>query len=287
MICYPKFSKKTAERINGVMVFAKDNKESGFYKYLSDAKIARQEDFKLIPAVRMKQVFDKSDRLRHYPETEIRYLSSEFYPEKVDSLFLFPLHYKSIWRSLDNEFKLYKPDLAMIIVPFFWQTGPVFYKTARKNKIPVAVQMPKNLPVARQIMKEVSGRWSITTTSGIAGEFEKMLMEKGLGKDISFWHIVSSLEENKNFIPALVKPIFTEKHLFPGVILAYQCENISHERRNVFHPSKDYFWIFEKGKARITSLNKDAFPFINYEIKFPVKIREESCGCGENVLLSF
>lgn len=238
---------------------------------------ASPEDFLKLPSHDRAFLQRNAGNISHLPETKVRYLASEFDPSKIDTLFLVPQEVDRIWDSFAQELERHKPKVAMAILPLFWQTGPMFYTTARSQKVPVTVLPPHNLPLAAQVFEEAEVE-AIVTTDATALEFYPTLLERGLDRRIKFWHIVSPLSLQPAFQTGTV---YHEKHLFPGVPIA--CRGPQAIEPHAYTPSPRYF--FECGdKTRITSLSPEALTLLRYELPAKTRIFTEDNGAP---LISF
>ena len=207
---YPEFNQAIKEKLNSVISFARNNEESNFYKDLPTNPLDSLPDFQKIAVISNKNLQIYNGPLRHYPETAVRYLVSIFEPDEIDALFLFPQHANEIWHSLDEEIKKLNPEFLISILPSFWQLAPLFYKTVQDNKIPAIVLPPRNLPLARQVIKEVGVRGVITTPNSTS-DLNMLLREANLEKQVFFWHLVLPLKGNSGFNPGIESVVFLEK----------------------------------------------------------------------------
>lgn len=308
---YPEEQNRVIAELNAVLDFARNNSESNLYRDLPKASVANLYEFGKFPILTQKTLMAKNvvfkrfpdfERflsvtrknllaedmvLRHFTEKEIRYLVSEFSPDNTQSLFLIPQRFDTVWTSFDRELQGAKPKAALAALPLFWQLGPLFYQACRKNEVPASVMTnPADTPLIAAVLKEIEAQ-AVVTTPEIAQELSELFHKTTLKAPLRFWHLVTSLAEQYQFRAEAGAMVFIEKHLFPGIPIAYQCAHLAARQQELFHPSPMYFWEFVGSQALITSLTKEALPLIRYQIGEPITAVKEKCQCGQDLSLVF
>ena len=258
-------STKKQKQLYTILQFVRNNIYSALYKNLP--VIPRKKiisGWESIPTTTISSLREYTKNLSHYPEKNIRYLISEFDAQKTDTLFLIPQKTDTVWELLEKNIKKKDPTVAILIVPGFWQMGPMFYQTCRKNKIPVAVLSPRNLPLAVQVIKETKAQL-ITTTPDVAKELSVLLSEQKLEKQIKTWHLVTSLEA-PFYMPNISGNSYLEYHIFPGFPIGYANRALFKKQPGMFFPNSEYFFEIRENTCFITSFKKHALPFIRLYI---------------------
>lgn len=260
-----KISDTVKEQLASVLEHINDNEYCNLYKYVPSIK--KEEIgtvFNTIPAITKEVLRSHSGNLSHYPESKVRYLSSEFDPEYANRLFLFPQLLDAPWMLLNELLKKRDAVVAILSIPLFWQVGPFFYNTCKKNGVPMSVISPRNLPLARQVIKEVEAQ-AVTGTPEAADSLYGLLSEENIGNQIHTWHLIVPFGENPE-IPILPGNVLIEYHVFPGVPIGHTSPELLRENPYSFIPSPEYFFEIDNGTCFITSLESHALPFIRLEI---------------------
>ncbi|MBI2108560.1 MAG: hypothetical protein HYT93_00060 [Parcubacteria group bacterium] len=263
-------SPDTQKKIYSILQFVRNNKHSSLYKNIPKIKKGGLElMFNRIPRTTINNLQEYSKNLFHYPEKDIRYLVSEFDPNNLKSLFLLPQRVDYEWSLLKEEVEKKDPIVAILVVPTFWQMGPMFYRTCRKSKIPVSVLSHRNLPLTVQVIKEIKARL-VVTTPDIAIGIQKMLSDEGYENQVKRWHLIVPVGPLPR-IPWLSGEINIEFHIFPGIPVGYLPYKFLKEKINGFLPNPEYFFEIENSTCFITSLISHALPLIRLQISKKAK----------------
>jgi hypothetical protein len=254
------------EALRKIVSFARENTYSDFYRGLPNpdfyTDIVEMMSHILPVTLNNLREYTQAGNLLHYPEPEVRYMVSEFTNKHPENLFLIPQRVDTIWESVDREIEKNNPTVATLLVQMFWQMGPMFYRTCRNRKVPVAVLAHRNLPVAVQVAKEVQSKLVVTTPS-IAGDLQKLMAEEGLDDQIKSWTLIVPFGE-KPTLPNLQGNVTVEYHLFPGIPIGYADHNIQKNSAHSMKVYDDFLIEVKDSKCFITSLVPHAFPFIRF-----------------------
>jgi hypothetical protein len=253
----------TEKRLLDVLQFARENGTSSLYRELP--LVNGLSLLSTLPKTDADTLRSHTGPLIHYKEDEIRYLVSEFYESDAEKLFLLAQRTDTVWTEVDRELKRHDPIVAVLSVPLFWQIGPMMYRATRENKIPISVLSPRNLPLARQVIKEVGAQF-IAATPETARDLLALLLEDGIGEQIQSWHLITPAGHNPE-IPKLPGRVVLEHHLFPGVPIGLTSEAMVGRGETTFIPSEEFlFEIEEGGDCFVTSLEKHAVPLIRFKL---------------------
>ena len=254
---------ETAKKLSDVYAFARA--QCPAYKNLPDVSIPKA--WSSVP-LSTKETFRSAPSLLTYPETEVRYLVSEFAGDHPEELFLIPHRIDAQWTMLESEISEIKPFVGVLAIPLFWQVAPFFYTTFRKHHVPVSVLTPRNLPLAVQLIKETKADMVVSTPE-IAAELSGLLVKDALAAQIRAWHLIVPFGQKIN-TPELHASFFIEYHLFPGIAVARALPGGSWAPLPEF-----YVEVGERGTCIISSLEKHALPLIRYDSGVPVRRQEE------------
>lgn len=237
------------------------NTEGGFYTATYGDKL---------PSVQVPLATLMSDiqKLPYFPEHDIRYLVSTFSVDEVHTLSLAPQLLKTMWTSLEEPLTRINPRVALLMVPVFWQLGPMFYETCRAHRVPVSVLTPRNIPLAIQLIKEVGGEMMVTTPD-VARELHEALRTAGMENVIKVWHLVVRLGKDID-IPELSGEVYVEQHIIPGIPLFVRAREDAGARL------VSGFSLSLGTRTLVQSTERHATPFYNVEL--PVRIDEISKG---------
>ena len=252
--------------LRDVYAFARKNTYSDLYRDLPEPKGEATELLRHMPILTKKQLQD-AERLSHYPNREVRYLTSTFDPEAVDDLFLVPQHISEPWPQFSKLLTDVQPQVALLSVPLVWQIAPYVYHTCRENKTPLSVVSYRNLPLARQIIRETNAQL-VVSTPDIARDLFALLKEEGMHNQIRAWLLITPLGHSPE-IPMLPGAVIVEQHVFPGVPVGYtERSSMTHaERGTSFNLGEG--WLLEKnetGGSLLTSLTKRALPLMRFDV---------------------
>ncbi len=240
-------------KLKEVYTFARTN--SAVYKELP--LTVTPEQWKHIPLL-SAATLRTAPSLLAYPESEVRYVVSEFTPAHPENLFLVPRRLEEPWQLLGAEIDEIKPFVAAYLAPLFWQVAPIFYATFRSKTVPVSVLAPRNLPLAVQVIKEAKVDMVVSTPE-VAQELQALLLEANLGSSIRAWHLIVPFGE-KVAAPKVAAPYIIEHHLFPGIPVARSMPD-----GTIASLPGYYFEIGEGGECIISSLEKHALPLVRYQ----------------------
>ena len=264
---------ETQKDIETVAAFARDNGYSNLYKSLPDISPDFNTWFERIIPFDRKRLYSCKDQLSHFEDGEVRFLSSEFNPARFEELFLIPQLIDTMWQSVSSLCRSVQPKVASLIVPPFWQMGPMFYHTCRKEKVPVSVMTPRNLPIARQLIKEAEVDMVVTTASA-SRELHTLLLEEGLERQIRTWHIVLTEDGNIEHIP-IKEGISLEYFIFPGISFGKADAELFSTGVLAVQPSDDFFVELADGNCLVTCRKKTALPLIRFQIGGTWRIESE------------
>lgn len=224
-------------------------------------EIATPEQLALVPTTSVLSF--RSEARTWFPESDIRYLVTEFDPAHAERVCLVPQRIDTIWRSLDDALVRLQPMVAVLIVPVFWQLGPMFFRTCRARGVPVSVLSPRNLPLATQLIAEVQAD-VVVSTPDVAADLAKHLDAAGLRTQIRSWHLIAPLD--LPVVPqALSGTVLLERHLIPGLPIISTTDG----ERYVMHP--EYLGELADGQLLVTSLEQHARPLVR--LRAPAEFR--------------
>lgn len=266
----------TQERLGRVLTFARANKHSPLYAAIPEVGDgSAMKTLEKCAFTDAEWLGEHKDALSHYPDSEVRYIVSEFDSERHKELFLPPQRVSEVWRTLQHELSVYHPRVAILSVPLFWQMGPMFYHTCKDRGVPVSVVSPRNAPLMVQLIKEVGAEMVVATPEAAAAVFE-LLQKEGLEEQIRIWHLIVPANSHDS-IPELSGDVSVEHHALPGIPVGYTEPKPHAEISSVtsFSTLDEYYYEIIDGKCYITSLDVHAIPLIRFRILENAKVKED------------
>lgn len=262
----------TLQALTEVYEFARNNPHSGFYSDLPPLAGEGYENIRhRIPLFNASRFSQSAHSLSHYAESETDYLSSSFNPEETAEVFLVPRHINHPWELLEGEMRVANPTVAALIVPPFWQLGPIFYRSCRRERVTASVLLPRNIPLAVQIIREAEVGF-IVTTPRTARELAAALEKEGLLRQIKTWYLVTPLARSIPEIPLLSGRVLVEQNLFPGIPIRFAAfENAApslsgHQMQPL---DREFLLEDDRGRLLISSLIPHALPLIRFDTGLP------------------
>lgn len=196
--------------------------------------------------------------LMHYPESECRFLLSQFEPEKSDDFFMLPQRIDDTWKLMAELLTAQQPAGVAVILPPHWQMAPMAYRTSREIKIPMASLRHTNIPLAVNVVKEMEAEVIVTTPDAIAALWPEFV-KAGLESLVKAWLVVVPFSQ-KATVPKVSGEVHFEHHIFPGIPVGI------HKGEGPFTPYSEYFFETDEQHQVVTisSLVPHAFPLVRY-----------------------
>jgi len=112
--------------------------------------------------------------------------------------------------------------------------------------------------------------------------FSAHLVEKGVSIP-PYWVVIHRADgawETPRTLQS-ASSVAQEVHLFPGVPILWQCEELMRVMLPQFHLSDEYNWKVES-ETYITSAREDPLPFTLLRMPFSLR-KEKICSCGKDI----
>lgn len=258
------FDAKAQAALNDVLAHIHGQEHSSLYKKRVPKTIDSIEALADIAPTTIETLREHKNALAHYPQEEVRYVASQHESEPADDLFLIPQHIDARWRTLEAYIEEAKPTVATLLVPTFWQLGPLFYHTSRAAGTPVSVMSPRNLPVARQLMADAKNDF-VVAEPATAAELQGLLAEEGMGEQVRLWHLIVPVGARVR-VPELPGRMSLEYQLFPGTFIGTLMPARTREGVVAITPAPEYFFEIIDSTCFITSMRRDALPLVRFQL---------------------
>lgn len=210
-----------------------------------------------------------------------RVVPSSFDPDD-ENLMAFPLPLSYSWSSCERALVANRPSGVMMRAPLFWQLEAPLHAACHVAGAPIFVNDRANMPVGGAAI-QLAEMDTVVTSADDAVEFAAYLSEKKIPHP-RLWILVTPLSEfaGGHIVPrdGVMGRVVEEIHLFPGVVLLEQCEELA-AARSGFHLSDSFHWEVGAAESLITSQDKNA-PIPLARIVLPLAFSERGvCPCGQ------
>lgn len=185
------------------------------------------------------------------------------------------------WQSLTAALVETKTRALMSMLPPLWQAEPATFDAARAARVPLFVLDENNFAVAARAI-DTAGIDALLARPSTVAAFLHDLAEHG-DRAPSTLVVACSPDENAQSLscPASTR-VFLELHIFPGMPLFVQCQNLSDGVDRRFHLADD-FTIAQSGADFLVSVKDHTLlPVYRFAPGFSVE-RTGSCACGKDV----
>lgn len=196
----------------------------------------------------------------------------------------FPLPLERKWSSAERALKLFGGSGVMMRLPLFWQVEPALFAAAQNAGAFIFVNDQDNMPLGAAALRDASIHTVVTTTED-AHRFCAYLNERN-AKLPAAWIIVHRIDQKWDLPAAALSPqsaIAQEVHLFPGVPVLEQCDQLIEGKRSLFH-LVDGYELADDGVS-LSGRPDDIMPFSNLELG-TVLHAKGTCSCGKALLIS-
>lgn len=214
------------------------------------------------------------------PNVQARTFPSSFSPHNATPAF--PRSLAWHWRSAADAIRRMSAKGVMMRLPLFLQLEAPLANAAHEAGAFIFVNDADNMPLgAAAIMQAEIG--CIVTTGHDGDAFAAYLIKKDI--PAPGWHLVRHFEEDNWNVPQSVAEtgsrVTQEVHLFPGLPIFVQCEDLAAERRPRFHVADDL--SFEGVGDGISINSSETEPFSFSGLVVPHARNDGMCPCGKQV----
>lgn len=217
---------------------------------------------------------------KHSPSGEYHYTPSRF---TVDDFALVP--HKRAEGLLELEATLRECGIAttLTFLPLFLQLDPMVFATHVKVQIPHAAAAPSQLPVALELLKQLTIPFVIAS-SETAERLDSALLAATHVPRPHIWYIIQPFNSPAR-TSTLARTVYYDLHLAPGLSVAHQCAHLAREDKYRFHPSERFHFESRGDVLCVTSLHDTPVPLYNVAIGSG-RLAHENCACGRTTILT-
>ena len=227
------------------------------------------------------------EELQQFLFDNIKNISERHYsvaPTSFDSHFStlsgFPRNTNWQWNSLEYAFQQLDVRGVIVCAPLFWQLSNHVNTVCRSTGIPFFLNDPENIPVGIAALVQTHCN-VVVAEPEIAAKFALSLTERNLPHP--HWIVIHRPKNTSWGIPkTLTGNIYQEVHLFPGVPIFEQCEELAKDQSG-FHSNKNYKLEVESKGTYITSKEDDSIISARILLPFRVSI-SGTCSCGRDIV---
>lgn len=206
-----------------------------------------------------------------------RFFPSTFIAENSYVHYATPFPKRNPWHSLERLIETFTPTTGlMLIAPLYWQTEPIFNDVCKRHGLPESVIHGNNLPVAVEILKQVSIRGVVLEHSLIPSFIEEVTASYDITR-LDFILSITPLSELNSvaMLPTVDGSLlFHEVHLSPGCPLLYQ--DIPDAGSDRFRLNQDFMWELNGQRPRITATTAHTLPTLRFVLPLSLTEDEES-----------
>lgn len=184
------------------------------------------------------------------------------------------------WSSCERMLRYFGAKTVMLQLPNFWQVESYVHAACKNVGASLFPNEPENMPVGAAAIR--SGEANVVIAEADhAATFASFLSDRG-ALFPEAWITIHQPDAASWVRPARIQDkVAHEIHLFPGMPILEQCEQLANNGRMHFHLSDDFIWEIFDDRAQIANKDEE-FPFTQLEL--PFLLREiEVCTCDKKI----
>ena len=156
----------------------------------------------------------------------------------------------------------------------------IVHDIVRDAKIVPCYMSPGNIPLARVATQSLP-KPAIITASFDAAPLAQSIIEAGVVFPET-WVLIYDIQNTSwsisHEIHSRAKVVAREIHLFPTMVLLYQCIESARKHSDIFHQSKEFIWNITTEDTSILFTDPHGN---DAQITLPTRLREVHCACGD------